>query len=76
MTAPAGRVPSTGGITACPVPRRTWGRPLKVKLTRKARKGLKRRSSIAFTLRGTATDAAGNSGAVTKRAALRRKRRR
>jgi len=42
--------------------------------SRKARKGLRRRRSIAFTLKGTATDAAGNSGAVTKRATLKRRR--
>jgi len=49
---------------------------IKVKLTRRARKGLKRRRSIALTLKATATDAAGNSGAVTKKASLKRKRRR
>jgi hypothetical protein len=47
---------------------------VKVKLTRRARRGLKQRRSIAFTLRGTATDAAGNSGAVTKSARLKRRR--
>lgn len=47
---------------------------VKAKLTRKARRGLRRRRSVAFTLNGTATDAAGNSGAVTKKAKLKRKR--
>jgi hypothetical protein len=59
------------GTATCQTGRRNT---VKVKLTRKARRGLKRRASIAFTLKGTATDAAGNSGAVTKRARLKRKR--
>jgi hypothetical protein len=46
---------------------------VKVKLTRKARNGLKRRKSIALTLKATATDAAGNRGAVTKKAKIKRK---
>jgi hypothetical protein len=46
---------------------------VKVKLTRKARKRLRRRKSVAFTLRGTAIDAAGNSGVLTKKAKLKRK---
>jgi hypothetical protein len=59
------------GTATCQTGRRN---PVKVKLTRKARRGLKQRTSIAFTLKGTATDAAGNSGAVTKRARLKRTR--
>jgi hypothetical protein len=59
------------GTARCQTGRRNT---VKVKLTRKARRGLKRLTSIAFTLKGTATDAAGNSGAVTKRARLKRRR--
>jgi hypothetical protein len=59
------------GKGTCQPGRRTR---IKAKLTRKARQGLKRRNSIAFTLNGTATDAAGNSGAVTKTARLKRTR--
>jgi hypothetical protein len=47
----------------------------KLKLTRKARKALRRRRSLAFTLKGTAVDAAGNSGAVSAKAKLKRARR-
>jgi hypothetical protein len=47
---------------------------VKVKLSRRARRGLRRRRALAFTLKGTATDAAGNSGAVTKSATLKRPR--
>jgi hypothetical protein len=47
---------------------------IKVKLTRKARKGLRRMKSVAFTLKATATDAAGNNGAAKKKAKVKRKR--
>jgi hypothetical protein len=47
---------------------------IKVKLTRKARKGLRRQRSVAFTLKATATDAAGNEGTATKKAKVRRRR--
>ena len=47
---------------------------IKVKLTRKARKGLRRMKSVAFTLRATATDAAGNNGAAKKKAKVKRAR--
>ena len=47
---------------------------LKLKLTRKARKALRRQTSVAFTLKATATDAAGNTSNATKKAKVRRKR--
>jgi hypothetical protein len=47
---------------------------LKAKLKRKARKGLRRRKSLALTLKAKATDAAGNTGTAKKKAKLRRKR--
>jgi hypothetical protein len=47
---------------------------IKVKLTRKARKGLRRTRSVAFTLKATATDAAGNTGAAKKKAKVKRAR--
>ncbi len=47
---------------------------LRVKLTRKARRALRRRRSVRFVLKGTVADAAGNSRAVRKKAALKRKR--
>jgi hypothetical protein len=50
------------------------GKKIKVKLTRKARRGLRRRRSIAFTLKATAADGAGNRGTASKRARVRRRR--
>jgi hypothetical protein len=47
---------------------------MKVKLTRRARKGLRRARSVAFTLKATATDATGNTGTATKKAELKRRR--
>jgi hypothetical protein len=47
---------------------------VKVKLTRKARRALRRRNSLVFTLQATATDAAGNRAAASKKARLTRKR--
>ncbi len=47
---------------------------LKAKLKRKARKGLRRRKSVALTLKAKATDAAGNTGTAKKKAKLKRKR--
>jgi hypothetical protein len=47
---------------------------VKAKLKRKARKGLRRRNALRFTLGGTATDAANNTGRATRKATLRRKR--
>jgi hypothetical protein len=47
---------------------------LKVKLTRKARKGLRHVRSIAFTLKATATDAAGNSASASRMVKVKRKR--
>ena len=47
---------------------------IRVKLTRRARRGLRGRQSFALTLRATVTDAAGNRGKATKRARVRRKR--
>jgi hypothetical protein len=49
---------------------------VKVKLKRKARKALRRRRSVSFRLEAAAADAAGNSGAVTKKARLKRRARR
>jgi hypothetical protein len=49
---------------------------IKVRLTRKARKGLRRMKSVSFTLKATATDAAANTSTATKKAKLKRKRRR
>ena len=46
---------------------------IRVKLTRRARRGLRESHSLAFTLRATLTDAAGNRGKATKRARLRRR---
>jgi hypothetical protein len=67
-----GGVKIASGKGACRVGRRN---ALKVKLTRKARKGLRRRKSVAFTLKGTAADAAGNRSRLAKKAKLKRKRR-
>lgn len=47
---------------------------VKVKLTRKARRALRRSRSVAFTLKATATDAAGNSSKATRKARVRRGR--
>jgi hypothetical protein len=47
---------------------------VKVKLTRKARRGLRRRRSLAFTIEATAVDAAGNRRTASKRARVRRRR--
>jgi hypothetical protein len=47
---------------------------LKAKLKRKARRGLRRRKSLGFTLKGRATDTAGNTGTATRKATLKRKR--
>jgi hypothetical protein len=47
---------------------------VRVRLTRKARRGLRGRSALAFTLRATVTDAAGNAGKASKRARVRRAR--
>jgi hypothetical protein len=47
---------------------------VKLKLTRKARKALRRRRSVAFTLKATATDAAGNKATASKKAKISRKR--
>ena len=47
---------------------------VKVKLTRKARRALRRSRSIAFTLKATATDGAGNSGTARTKGKVRRKR--
>ena len=47
---------------------------VKAKLTRKARKALRSRSSVAFTLKATATDAAGNTSTTNKKAKVRRRR--
>jgi hypothetical protein len=47
---------------------------IKVKLTLKARKGLRRARAVAFTLTATATDAAGNTSSAKKKARVRRKR--
>ena len=43
-------------------------------LTRKARRALRRSRSVAFTLKATATDAAGNTGKATRKARVRRGR--
>jgi hypothetical protein len=43
---------------------------VKAKLKRKARKGLRRRNSLRFTLNATATDAANNTGTATRKATL------
>ena len=45
---------------------------LKLKLTRKARRALRRQKSVTFTLKATATDAAGNRATVRKKAKIRR----
>jgi hypothetical protein len=45
-----------------------------VKLTRKARKALRRRRAVAFTLNATLADAAGNKATVTKKVKLKRRR--
>jgi hypothetical protein len=66
-----GGVKIASGKGAGPAGRRVT---VKVKLTRKARKALRRRKSVSFTLKATATDAAGNSGAVTRKAKLKRRR--
>jgi hypothetical protein len=50
------------------------GTTVKAKLKRKARKGLRRRKSLRFTLGATATDAANNTGTATRKAALKRER--
>jgi hypothetical protein len=47
---------------------------LKLKLTRKARKGLRRQRSFAFTLKATASDAAGNQSSASRKAKIKRKR--
>ncbi|HEX2234243.1 MAG TPA: hypothetical protein VHG69_12870, partial [Thermoleophilaceae bacterium] len=47
---------------------------LKAKLKRKVRRGLRRRRSLGLTLKGRATDAAGNTGTATRKATLKRKR--
>jgi hypothetical protein len=47
---------------------------LKLKLTRKARKALRRQESVAFTLKATAADAAGNKATAKKKARIKRKR--
>lgn len=49
---------------------------VRLKLTKKARAALRRRRSLAFTIRGTASDAAGNTRALARTAKLRRPRRR
>ena len=48
---------------------------LRIKLTRKARRALRKLRSVRFVLKGTVADAAGNSRAVSKKAALKGKRR-
>jgi hypothetical protein len=47
---------------------------VRAKLKRKARKGLRRRKSLRFTLNATATDTTGNAGKATRKATLKRKR--
>ena len=47
---------------------------VKVKLTRKARRGLRRMRSITFTLKATAKDGAGNTGTATRKLRIKRKR--
>jgi hypothetical protein len=47
---------------------------LKLKLTRKARKALRRQKSVAFTLKATATDAAGNGASASRKVKVKRKR--
>jgi hypothetical protein len=47
---------------------------VKVKLARKARKALRRSRSVGFTLKATATDAAGNRSDVAKKLTLKAKR--
>jgi hypothetical protein len=47
---------------------------IKVKLTRKARRGLRRMRSIAFTLKAGAKDGAGNTGTATRKSKIKRKR--
>jgi hypothetical protein len=49
---------------------------IRVKLTRKARRGLRGKRAVAFTLRATLHDAARNTGKATKKAKVRRKPRR
>jgi hypothetical protein len=65
-----GRRIGTGKGTGAPGKRVT----IRVKLTRRARRGLRARRALAYTLRATVTDPAGNSGKATKRARVRRKR--
>jgi hypothetical protein len=65
-----GGVKIASGKGTCQLGRATR---VKVKLGRKARRRVRRRKSVAFTLKGTAVDTAGNSGVVTKKAKLRRK---
>ena len=47
---------------------------VKAKLTRKARRALGRRSSVAFTLKATAVDASGNRGTASRKVKVKRKR--
>jgi hypothetical protein len=47
---------------------------LKLKLTRKARRGLRGRRSLPFTLKGVASDGAQNKRTLSKKATLKRKR--
>jgi hypothetical protein len=46
---------------------------LNLKLTRKARKALRRQKSLAFTLKATATDVTGNRATARKKARIRRR---
>jgi hypothetical protein len=66
-----GGIKVASGKGAAKTGRRTT---LKLKLTRKARKGLRRQRSFAFTLKATATDAADNRGTASKKAKIKRKR--
>jgi hypothetical protein len=47
---------------------------VRVKLTRKARRALRRRGSVRFVLKATVADGAGNARAASRKAALKRKR--
>jgi hypothetical protein len=67
-----GGVRIASGKGAAQAARRTT---VKLKLTRKARKALRRSRSLALTLNGTAVDAAGNSGAASAKAKLKSARR-